>query len=501
MNGNWYSNIDGRCVGKELNYLGWSDLEAFICYGLCALGFFTLVAISTIMYHHWDTPIIKAINRPLTLLQILINMAILITTLIQLGYPTHSKCVMYFIVKSPLVTGIVMCFVVKTQQVIKLFKTNRPAKKSRHRHRQIFAVFSIVSVQFIAVCTYAMFIPPTVSFLDGDSPSIIYVQCDYGTLSAIPVYLINNILIVACFILTFNARKLPQNFGESLYITYGVGCAYSCWIAFLPPMYMLNGRTKTFYEILLIYAYVFSLQSFYFFPKCYLILFSPEKNTVQALRKLTMRHMRRRSSRVNLAGTPARNGHRIRMRGFDNFGAVAVDELNEKDGEHIAVNTAMPSCDASGSNNGDGTVLLPTFKRPQRVKSVTFLEEVTSEQNEKQDDEVFLDIAEEVPTETCEPPNVTVVAPDGIQFHMPGDVEDRSTSQQRKIKPFIETATMRTGSLREPQMSSVGKLHQTRNRSNSQLCYVTDGTTRQLYHRSLNFMIDLGSFQPSEAKT
>lgn len=502
LHGYWFSEIEGGCIAKELNYLGWTDLEACICYGLFVWSFVTLVTIATIMWRHWNTPVIKAINRPLTFLQILINMAILIITMVHLGYPTRFKCGLYFILKSPLITGMVMCFVVKTQQVIKLFKSKLPAKQSRRRYRQILAVVTISSVQLIAVFTYVILRPPSISFLEGNSPSVIYVECDYGKLSVIPLYLINNALIVVCFILTFKARSLPQHFGESRYITYGVGCAYSCWVAFLPPIYMLHGRTKTLYEILLIYAYVFSLQSFYFIPKCYVILFTPEKNTVQAMRKLTLRHMRRRSSRVKLDAISFKDVHlSAEMGGIDHYADVTFNELDVHYRKEISIRNGhvISPYDEDGLKDKPTNMHIHNLKRTKRVKSVTFLEENISEDGDANisgegdathaESNTFMSIVK------TEPPEIVMITPEGLRLKSPLGTMDESISIRADGNSSKYNVNTRSGS--STGMPSKGKIiHQTNRRTMSNLCYVTDGITRQLYHQKLNVMIDLGPFQP-----
>ncbi|KAJ8025680.1 Extracellular calcium-sensing receptor [Holothuria leucospilota] len=424
-------------------------------------------------------------------------MGIMVGGVTHIGLPTHALCSAQRIVKSPLVTAAIMCFVVKTQQVIKLFKTKVP-KEVKHRYLQVVFVIIMAVLQSTVIVTYTIVRPPEVSYDYDTSPQYVYVNCVDATFAFVPRYLVNNFLILVCFVFTFRARHLPHNFGESRYITYGVGCAYCCWFAFLPPLFLTYGRTRAFYELIVIFTQIYSLQSFYFFPKCYVIIFHPEKNTVQTMRKSTLRHMRRRSSRVHIKNIPLlpiplcqqerRLGNRARTDLIDD---IILDELGET---NIGKGTTyLESAVISTISQNSESISLPhdnflpsgTGVKPlRRMKTVTFLEgEISSNKHTLQK------------TQTSNKVNSCIRPFSNLNEKKPMQVNgnhDKFDSRAHvKMVSKYSNGKHRDVMLPGPSVRVPQKEHSS---SQSNLLYVTDGISRHLYHKKLNFIIDLGHF-------
>ncbi|KAJ8025679.1 Extracellular calcium-sensing receptor [Holothuria leucospilota] len=255
------------------------------------------------MFIYRSTPVIKAINRPLTSLQLLANFGIFLLFPIYVGKPNKLQCQLQFLLRGPVFSLAVASFIVKTRQILQIFSSRLSTLVKRRRsnstgHRmQVGAALVGTLLHFVLLMIYFRFRPPSVLALDNINSKITYLECNIGLLAAIPHngYLFS--LCAICFFLSYKARHVPENFGESRHISHCIGLALIFWLACVPSFAVSHGRLKAIFPVILLYTTAFSIQFLYFFPKCHIVLFQPHRNTKEEIRRLTMAHMKKEVAR------------------------------------------------------------------------------------------------------------------------------------------------------------------------------------------------------------
>ncbi|OCT90623.1 hypothetical protein XELAEV_18019240mg [Xenopus laevis] len=285
----WPNVQKTRCMQKNIEFLSYEDpLGA----GLAATGITSSlvpVVILKLFMKYRTTPIVKANNYSLSCLLLLCLPLCFLCSLAFIGYPQKEKCLLRQAAFGLVFSLCVSCILAKTMMVVFAFMATKPGSKLRKWTRPVvsYMIISICFVlQFILCISWLLKAPPFPQYDIQTKPGLIIVQCNNGSATAFWCMLgYLGFLAAISFIVAFLARRLPDTFNETKFITFSMLAFLSVWISFIPASLSAQGKYTEAMEIFAILSSSWALVVCMFFPKCFIILFRPNMNSKKQLMK------------------------------------------------------------------------------------------------------------------------------------------------------------------------------------------------------------------------
>ncbi|KAM9331066.1 vomeronasal type-2 receptor 26-like [Gastrophryne carolinensis] len=282
-NEEWPDEKKVICIPKTFDYLSYEDdLTPAICI-ISLLGFVICVIGLKVFTSFWDTPVVKANNRNLSILLLTSILLSFLCVFLFLGPPVDITCMLRQAAFGIFFTISVSSVLAKTITVWVAFKVTKPGsywKKWVGIKLANYAVLICSSLQVLICVIWLSVSSPYQEYEMSSYAERIIIQCNEG--SAIGFYLVlgyMGFLAAVSFVLAFMVRTLPDSFNEAKYITFSMLVFCSVWIAMIPAYLSTRGKYMVAVEIFAILTSSAGLLGCIFFPKFYTLLIKPEMNT------------------------------------------------------------------------------------------------------------------------------------------------------------------------------------------------------------------------------
>uniref|UniRef100_A0A8D2BCH9 G-protein coupled receptor family C group 6 member A n=1 Tax=Sciurus vulgaris TaxID=55149 RepID=A0A8D2BCH9_SCIVU len=284
----WAPVRSATCLEKEVEYLNWNDSLALLLVALSLLGIIFVLAIGIIFTRNLNTPVVKSSGGLLVCYVILLchflNFA---STGFFIGEPQDFTCKTRQTLFGVTFTLCVSCILMKSLKILLAFSFDPNLQNFlKCLYKPIPIIFTCTGIQVVICTLWLIFAAPTVEE-NVSLPRVIILECEEGSILAFGTMLgYIAILAFICFIFAFKGRKLPENYNEAKFITFGMLIYFIAWITFIPVYATTFGKYLPAVEIIVILISNYGILCCTFFPKCYVILCKQETNTKSAFLEL-----------------------------------------------------------------------------------------------------------------------------------------------------------------------------------------------------------------------
>ena len=299
-----------KCVDLPLINMKYSSLGGIVVLAFVALGIAGTFFSFAVYCRFWNTPVVKASNRTLSLALLAVILMMLSLTLMNLLEPTDMICKIIYpwrYMTYNLCLTIILRKVLRISSIFQIQMTPCCTIRSFTNRMQFVVIISPQVVILLLVLLPWLLLDPPFSTKHILTDHYIFIECKaYSYLIGKLLFLLTFSCILLqmslCAFSSFKIRNIPENLGEAKRIAFSMYIFMFSLLAYHPVEFSMHGWYVTVVDCVTTILTSYGFLCCIFLPKIYIIIIRPELNNLGALsRQVTNYSFGTRSVRVNPA--------------------------------------------------------------------------------------------------------------------------------------------------------------------------------------------------------
>ncbi|KAL8613951.1 hypothetical protein ACOMHN_023187 [Nucella lapillus] len=277
----WPSDNKTDCEEIAVEFVSWLDTWSLVVVGLGSVGLLFTAWVTTIFIRSHNTPVVKASTRELSYI-LLLGIALAFScNFLLVSKPAPFLCYLNRIVPGLAFSLMYGALVTRTNRIARILEGSKRimTKKPRFMSATAQVIITIIIIAIECVIISAMLVlEPADSEMDYSLPKRVRLVCNTSTLGIIVPLGFDLFLIFMCTLYAVKTRNLPENFNEAKFIGFTMYTTCVIWLGFFPIYFGGQNYQEATLSISISLSAAIALVLL-FFPKVYIIVWAPEKNT------------------------------------------------------------------------------------------------------------------------------------------------------------------------------------------------------------------------------
>ena len=259
---------------------------------LASIGFvLTLLACASYI-RFYDTPIVKASNREISVLLVFSIAAMFVLPVVELCEPSDFLCTATNVWRYSTLTVCITVLFLKLMRITGVFEVDKVAQLLKPcfktPKRQGICISAINLAAFSLIALWMAFDPPGYQKIIRSDEYIFLVCKPFFADTGFSLFIAARAYILAvgllCTYYAFKARGIPENFNETKYIAFSMYIFLLSSLAYYPVVFNFESWYVTLVSCSTTLITSFGLLSCMFGPKVYVLFHCPHQNSLEAVR-------------------------------------------------------------------------------------------------------------------------------------------------------------------------------------------------------------------------
>uniref|UniRef100_A0A3P9HEY8 G-protein coupled receptors family 3 profile domain-containing protein n=1 Tax=Oryzias latipes TaxID=8090 RepID=A0A3P9HEY8_ORYLA len=293
----WSAEGSTTCKPRQLEYVRFSDPTAIVIMIGTVILLAFIVAITVLFALNYNTPVVRSAGGPMCFLILGCLSLCSISVFFFFGEPSVAFCILRYFPFLLFYTVCVVCLFARSFQIICIFKISPkfPNISRIWTKCNLHWIFISAAFLFQAILLINRFsLDPPKQYKDKFYFDRIILGCELNKFldNILISYSLISVLIFLSFCFSYAGKDLPKNYNEAKTITFCMFLLILIWVTFATFQTVVHGKNIDISNAVATLSSLYSLLLVYFLPRCYIILFKPEKNTEQYFQDLIQSYTR-----------------------------------------------------------------------------------------------------------------------------------------------------------------------------------------------------------------